>query len=403
VATLKRQNAQLQSQVQKKHGRRESVAGGHGDDEGVGTKGLRAELESKTSTIDALELEISALNSRGSASAKSLDEQTAHITELEGELRKAKEAAELATQELQDLRANLAKQQEDSEDQKKQQPDPATLFRKIAQLEAEVSSAQRATALANTRADTLDKKAATLTTLHKESEARRSSAQADAGRHEREAKELRSRIGDIRTENYRLRDEASRRKRLEAEGDSAGLEELEDEERVRLASRVRELEAEVFELRRGAWRERRKELQPGLTVPDEELLSTSVGSLDEVDLSTSFHGNSRNNGTPTQHRNHSTFTDVINSGIRAFTGDSQVSPGAGKPQGRKQSLGQLLDEFEEDDEFEFDEEGFRKAQEEEARERIERVKEIKRGLKKWEGWRMDLSDERVGMGGVFDV
>lgn len=59
-----------------------------------------------------------------------------------------------------------------------------------------------------------------------------------------------------------------------------------------------------------------------------------------------------------------------------------------------------------DDGADFDEDAFRRAQEEEGRKRIERVREVKRGLKEWEGWRMDLVDVRVGvpgLGEVFDV
>jgi predicted nucleic acid-binding Zn-ribbon protein len=409
VASLKRQNTQLQSQVQKRSGRRESGTGGNGghDDDGLGSSALRAELESKTAAIDALELEISALNARASSASKSADEHASRATDLEAKLGKAEESAELATKELEDLRANLARQHEEAElnEKKEQQPDTAALSRRLAQLEAELASAQRAANLANARADKLDQKVATLTTLHRETESRRAQTQADASKFERELKELRIRIGDLRTDNDRLRDEATRRKKLEAEGDSAGLEELEEEERQRLATRVRELEAEVFELRRGVWRDRRKELQPGLNVPDEEILSTSVGSFDEVDLSASYNGSRRQTGfegSAAHQRQTSTFADVISSGLRAFTNDAVVSP-TRPAKVRKQSLGQLLDEFDDEEDFNFDEEGFRKAQEEEAAARIERVREIKRGLKKWEGWRMDLADMRAGMGGVFDV
>jgi hypothetical protein len=60
----------------------------------------------------------------------------------------------------------------------------------------------------------------------------------------------------------------------------------------------------------------------------------------------------------------------------------------------------LLDE---DEDFAFDEDAFRKAQEDEAMSRLERVKEVKRGLKNWAGWRVDIADLRTGMGGVFEV
>jgi hypothetical protein len=60
-----------------------------------------------------------------------------------------------------------------------------------------------------------------------------------------------------------------------------------------------------------------------------------------------------------------------------------------------------------DDEDDFDEEAWRKAQEEEGKRRIERIREVKRGLDKWKGWRVDLVEvRRVGgerMGEVFEV
>jgi hypothetical protein len=61
----------------------------------------------------------------------------------------------------------------------------------------------------------------------------------------------------------------------------------------------------------------------------------------------------------------------------------------------------------EDDDMEFDEEAFRRAQEEEQKKRIERIKEIKRSLKNWEGWRLDLVENRrgggEGIGEIFEV
>jgi hypothetical protein len=31
------------------------------------------------------------------------------------------------------------------------------------------------------------------------------------------------------------------------------------------------------------------------------------------------------------------------------------------------------------------------------------VREVKRGLNDWKGWRVDMVDIRVGMGGVFEI
>jgi chromosome segregation ATPase len=364
VASLKRQNAQLQASA--KSTRRESTASPEAD--------LKANLESKSATIEALELEISALNARVVSSQNSVSEHTARISDLESQLAKSKASSDSATQELEDLRTNLAREDSTSS------TDSAALTRKLAQIEAELGSARRAAQDANGRAENLEKKISALTTLHREAETRHNSKLADASRHEREAKELRARVNALRTENARLRDEAARHKRLDADADESALEELEDEERIRLQGRVRELEEENFDLRRGIWRDQRKSMQPGL---DDSAV------FDDVDLSPTA-----SRETPTRPlQQHSSIADVINSGISAFT---STTNGPSKP--RKQSLG-LLD----DDGMEFDEESFRKAAAEEAAARIERVKEIKRGLQRWVGWRVDIADLRAGMGGVFDV
>lgn len=252
---------------------------------------------------------------------------------------------------------------------------------RLAQLEAELGAAQRAADDATRRAATLEKKVEALAALRRGPDAR-AGPPPDAQRLEREAAELRA-------ENGRLRAEAARRRGAEAAGDEAALEELEDEERRRAAARVRELEAEVFELRRGVWRERRRDLQPGL---DDG--GAGAAPFDDVDLSAagaSPRGAPRHGG--------STFSDVISSGISAFTGGTRRASGGRQTlPPRKQSLGLMSD-----DEFDFDPEAFRLAQEEEQRKRVERIREVKRGLTKWQDFRLDLVDIRRPMGGVFEI
>jgi len=66
----------------------------------------------------------------------------------------------------------------------------------------------------------------------------------------------------------------------------------------------------------------------------------------------------------------------------------------------------LMEEGEDEDEFVFDEDAFRKAREEEDRKRLERVREVKRGLVDWKGWRVDMVEVCGGgatASGVFDV
>lgn len=261
-------------------------------------------------------------------------------------------------------------------------------------MEAELSAAQRSADEAVKRAETLEKKVEALTGLHREAESRNQVRVREAEKVEREAKELKARVAGLGNENARLKDEVEREKRrrgMTAEGDDDGVEELEEEERSKLVGKVRELEEEVFELRRGVWRDRRRTMQPGM--------EDGNTGFDEVDLM-GGGGNS-----PTLSRRQSTnkqgssFQDVINSGISAFMGDNGRR-GSVTQRTRGQSLGMLS---EGDDMMEFDEDAFRAAQEEEGKRRIERIKEVKRGLKQWEGWRVDFVDVRSGMGGVFDV
>lgn len=373
VASLQRQISQLNQQINTKKPRQESTSSSDA--------ALKAELASKNETIESLELDISSLNARLATQVTSVNDQANRILELEAQLLKAETATTAATQELSDFKANLASQVESS-------PNTVTDPR-VAELEASLSAAKRATLEAEARAERLDQKITTLNTLHRES--RHGTTIADAQKRERESKELRTRITALQSETSRLRDEASRRARIEATGDAEGLDELEDEERNKLSNRIRELEDENFDLRRGVWRDARKNMQPG---PDGE--DNGGNAFDDIDLSASTRDTSGGPISPRLNRNHSTFTDVINSGINAFT--------AAPTRARKQSVNLLAgNEFADDDDFNFDEEAFRKAHEEEAMARLEKVREIKRGLVKWKGWRVDLADLRAGMGNVFDV
>jgi DNA repair exonuclease SbcCD ATPase subunit len=376
VASLQRQNTQLNQQIGSKKSRQESTSSPDAS--------LKAELASKSTTIESLELEISSLNARLSSRELTCNVQGDRISELEAQLEKAEAASSAAVQELTDFKTNLASKSKSS-------PGTATDPR-VSELEASLSAAKRATTEAEARAERLDQKITTLNTLHREAESRHGSTISDAQKWERESKELRTRITALQTETSRLRDEAARKARIEASGDADGLDELEDEERIKLSNRIRELEDENFDLRRGVWRDARKNMQPG---PDGE--DNAGNGFDDVDLSASTRDIGGRPTSPRQ-RTHSTFADVINSGINAFT--------AAPTRARKQSLNLLagdVDEFGDDDDFAFDEDAFRKAHEEEAKARLERVREVKRGLTKWQGWRVDLADLRAGMGGVFDV
>jgi len=353
---------------------------------------LEAQLASKSNTIESLELELSKLHNQLTTAQSANDSHVSRIAALETQLEKANHSADSTAKELADLKKNLERASERAVAEGSSRSSAET---RLAQLEAELGTAKRAADEATRRAEILEKKIETLTTLRRESDARSQAKVAEMQKQDREAKELRARVTALGNENTRLRDEVARRRKLEAEGDDAGLEELEDEERMKMLSRIRALEEEVFELRRGVWREKRRDLQPGF--------DDGAGGFDDVDLTASSSSQWRSHGSPGGQRG-STFQDVINSGISAFTGGNRrASIGAGAKQShppRKQSLGLLS---EDGDEFEFDEEAFRLAQEEEAKKRVERIKEVKRGLKKWDGWRCDLVDVRSTKGGVFEI
>jgi len=217
------------------------------------------------------------------------------------------------------------------------------------------------------KVEALEKKVATLTTLHKEQEGRMSA---------------------LRKEKEGLEEEIKRLKKGGEGGiDDEGMDELEDEERRRLEQRIRELEAENTDLRRGIWIEKRKEMQ----MPPEGETAVRFESVDldhggHLSPHVHAHGSKKGGG----------LGDLLATGLNVLTGGGTTATAGGG------AFDDLLD-----DDMEFDEEAFRRAQEEEQKARIERIKELKRTLKNWEGWRLDLVDIRrgggEGIGEIFEV
>lgn len=233
---------------------------------------------------------------------------------------------------------------------------------KVKTLEHDLEEAKNAKEELEKKVEALEKKATTLTTLHKEQDSRLQALRRDKEKADKEVEKLEH-------ENIKLRS----RKSTEGGGglDDEGVDELENEERLRLEKKIRNLEAEVHELRSGAWIGKRREME-----------ATSPGFSD-VDLS----GGSA--GGPLRRKSAAGgIGDFFASGLNALAGGND-------------------DEFLEDDDMDFDEDAFRKAQEEEAKKRIERIKEVKRALKHWEGWRLDIVENRrggtEGIGEIFEV
>jgi len=380
VESLKRQLSHLQSQSSKSTRKAPSPS------QDASVDDLNAQVASKSATIESLELEISNLNKQIADQTNKNSELQTKITALESSLQKAEQDASSTKTELSELKANLEKA---SEQAAKEGSDRDSAQTRIAQLEAELGTANRKASDSVSRAELLEKKIETLTQLHRDNDVRNQARLQEHKKVEREAAELRTRVTGLSNENARLREAEQRRRKADLGSiEDSSVQELVDEERDRLLAKVRELEEENFELRRGVWRDKRAALQPGMDDPSAE--------FDDVDLSGTSPAPRRASARQT-----SSLQDVIQSGISAFTG--KPHPHA-PPQratesqhtARQASLGSL-------DDFEFDEDAFRRAQEEENKRRIERVREVKRGLSAFKGWRADLVDVRVGMGGVFDV
>lgn len=377
IVALQRQNTQLQAQANRgtKHGTSPSVSQG-GD-----PASLEADLRSKSSTIESMEIEISNLRAQMERVASGSSVEKEQIAALEDKLARSEKAADIAQQELGDLKKNLDRTTEKAVKEGSERTSAET---KLRSLEREAAEYKALNEELQKKVDALEKKVATLTTLHKEQDARSQAQKKEKEKAEKDTSELRSRVAGIENENLRLREERDRAKKLHAQGvDDEGVDELENEERQRLEKKVRDLESEVHELRRGVWRERRVELDPGMD-------SGSPGTrFSDVDL-----GGSPRNGSIAQ--GGKGIGGFITSGFNAITGGGTTG-GAPAEEG-------LLDE---DELLDFDEDAYRLAQEEEAKKRIERIKETKRGFKNWETWRLDLVESRMGggegFGPIFEV
>ncbi|KAG6176077.1 hypothetical protein E4U50_008026 [Claviceps purpurea] len=363
IASLQRQNTQLQQQISRGSGpsHRPSIS------TAVQPSELQADLDAKSAIIESMEIEISTLKARLHRQETGAETEKEQVTALEEKLGRAEAAAGKAQRELQDVKRNLERATDKVVREGSERSSAET---KLKTLEHDLQEATKAKSDLEIKVDGLEKKIATLTTIHKEQDMRSQTMRKEKEGAEKESQDLRAQVDKLESENLKLRSRQS------TEGgaglDDEGVDELENEERLRLKKMIRSLEHEVHELRSGAWIEKRRELE-----------ATSPGFHD-VDLS----------GVSMSHPSHrkqsvSGFGDFLTNGLNALAG------GGGDHE--------LL----EDDEFDFDEDAFRKAQEEESNLRLERIKELKRGLIRWDGWRLDIVDIRrgggEGIGDIFDV
>ncbi|GIJ99413.1 hypothetical protein Aspvir_001545 [Aspergillus viridinutans] len=404
IASLQRQNSHLQN---RSHRNNASISVPAPTESPPAD--LVQQLESKSATIEAMELEISNLRAQLSEQSSSSSAHEAQIAALEGRLSQSESALEKAQRELIDTKNALTRA---SEKAVKEGVDKTSTETLIKNLQREIEELKQEKSEAEKKIDTLDKKLQAMGNLHKESETRHQARLRENEKTEKEAAVLRKRLASVENENLRLKEDLERLRKHETGGtDDDALDELEDEERSRLKRRIRDLEGEVFDLRRGVWKERRDELstadQGGYTATD---TNPAVNAFDDVDL---VGGSSADHARRlSMAQQHSSFSTVLSSGLAAFTGSygnrSRASSTQQHPPGARGSLELLSEENFED---EFDEAEFARAQaEEEARKRVEWVRGIKGKLKDWKGWRLDLVDSRagaegagVGMGEIFEI
>ncbi|KAK4242522.1 hypothetical protein C8A03DRAFT_40173 [Achaetomium macrosporum] len=378
LAALQRQNTQLQAQLTRRHGSSPSISMSSPPN----TSELEAQLRSKSATIETMELEMSRLRAQVERLSVSASTPSEQITALEEKLARADKAAGLAQRELHDLKIEL---EQASKRAVMEGSERASAETKLRALMREVADAVAARDELARKVEGLEKKVATLTTLHKEQDGRTQALRRDKEKYEKEVGELKERLERAEAENLRLR----KKDAAEGGGDDEGVDELEEEERLRLERRVRELEAENTDLRRGIWHEKRKEMQVDLDEAAAVPSGAGHGRFETVDL-----GSGGLVSPPARKgAGGGGLGDLFASGLNALTG---AATGGGHH-----------DDLLEDGDMEFDEEAFRRAQEEEQKKRIERIKEIKRSLKNWEGWRLDLVENRrgggEGIGEIFEI
>ncbi|KKZ64511.1 hypothetical protein EMCG_01390 [[Emmonsia] crescens] len=427
ITALQRQNALLHS---KSHRANSGTTAGNSESP---PSALLAQLDSKSATIEAMELEISNLRAQLNSQSSTSSANQEQISALEDKLSRSEASLEKTQRELADTKHSLNRAVEKAVKEGVDKTSTETL---IKNLERQLQEVETAKTEAEKKIETLEKKLQALGNLHKESENRNNIRLRERDKFEKDAAMLKRKLVTIENENLRLREERERIRKREASnvGDEEGLDELEDEERQRLEKRVRELEGENFDLRRGIWKERKRELsetgrhrEGDNTDEHPGDYPSSAGAFDDVDLVGGLPGSGPDHARhKAQQQKHSSFTTVLSSGLAAFRGEAG-SPAAAVLEHRSRagstishgtgySHNQLLAEKVGDDDGVWDDGdidpiAYAQAQAaEEKRMRDERVKEINRTLKNWKGWRLDLVESRygaqgagVGLGEIFEV
>lgn len=394
IESLKRQqksNSSSSASGQTRSSRRDSVTSSLTND-------MQKQIDSKDSTIADMQLEISRLRSQISSQTVGCETHGEQITALSTSLSSTESKLRTTESELSDTKRSLTKASERAVADGTERTSKDT---KVRTLERELSEAKTTFDATIKKSEQLEKKIEAMNKLHREAESRANTKLSSAEQLSRELPSLRGKVEKLETENTRLREKHKRA--MSGAGADEGLDELEDEERVKLQQRIRDLEGQVFELQRGVWRDKRTALQPDIGEKSAGARSSfdqgASEGFDEVDLSGTGNSSRRASSNLLQRaggerEKHSNFTQYFQSGLNAFL------PVATSEQGRPRN-DSLLQDLDDDA---FDESAFATAQrEEELKKMVEHVREVKRGLEKWKGWRLDLVDARRAEGEGYPI
>ena len=373
---------------------------------------LRKQADSKDAAISDMSLEISKLRSQVSEQVAGCETHGSQIEALQASLTSSEERFRKLELELSDSRKAITRMSERSVQQGTEKTSRETRLKEMEREQlAMLTDKQDLTK----QKQALDKKLDAMGRLMREAEDRHT-----------------KRVKDLESESRKLREAKTRKIGKggdEVDGDGDGVDELEDEDRARLERRIRELEGEVFELRRGVYHNRRRGLSAvndtdngtlptnttGSNALDKDRPSFEVDGFDDVDLSASTNSNARlrlHHQQQQAQQQHSSFQQVLTSGLAAFYNSTSPSPGppsfspssTNHNRTRRDSTNALLEDFDDFDPASFAVAAQRE-KEEEGRKMVEHVREVKRRLREeWTGYRLDLVESRrmMGGGGVED-
>ncbi|PGH08317.1 hypothetical protein AJ79_06004 [Helicocarpus griseus UAMH5409] len=414
VTALQRQNAQLHN---KSHRSNNSVSV-NGSSESP-PSALLAQLDSKSATIEAMELEISNLRVQLNSQSSTTSASQEQISALEDKLSKTEVSLERAQRELADAKHSLNRAAEKAVKEGVEKTSTETL---IKNLERQLREADATKAEADKKIGMLEKKLEALRNLHKESENRNSVRLRERDTFEKEATALKGKLITAENENLRLKEERDRLRKRDPSNveDNEGLDELEDEQRKKLEKHIRNLEGEIFNLRNGIFQERKREISEGREGDggDAGGYPSSAGAFDEVDLTGGLPGSGpeharRRSMAERPQQRHSSVTQVFNSGMAMLRGESSSPVARGRAgsnlhASRNQKELGLVSEHEGEDDGEIDFDEYARLQAAEQREREKREAEEKEARKKelahffgqFKGFRLDLVEARYGAQGA---